>query len=80
MNCAGVVRKRACRPGPGNGLRARLEWPLSLAVRSPCAAKQRSQGGAKFPTGGKSTQLKARERFGCELKGQQIRCNSGADG
>ncbi|CAR00004.1 hypothetical protein ECIAI1_3190 [Escherichia coli IAI1] len=24
--------------------------------------------------------MKARERFGCELKGQQIRCNSGADG
>jgi hypothetical protein len=40
-----------------------------------------SQGGAKFPTGGKSTiALKARERFLQQQKGQQIRCNSGADG
>ena len=52
MNCAGVVRNGGCGPGRGNGLRARLEWLLSLAVRSPCAAKQRSQGGAEFPTGG----------------------------
>ena len=36
-----------------------------------------SQGGVQFPTGGT-----ARERFGFPLKpsGQQIRCNSGADG
>jgi hypothetical protein len=48
------------------------------------ASAQRSQGGVQFPTGGNCLRAEARERFGFALvgraKGQQIRCDSGADG
>jgi len=42
-----------------------------------------SQGGVKVPTGGKGRKAQARERLPQSLaegKGQQIRCNSEADG
>ena len=47
-----------------------------------------SQGGVKFPTGGEGAQAQARERLvlresspdSLEKKGQQIRCDSEADG
>lgn len=52
MKSAGTARNGCGRPDRRNGICAGLEWPLSLAARSPCAAKQRSQGGVKFPTGG----------------------------
>ena len=43
---------------------------------------QRSQGGAKFPTGGNGSQSLARERSPWLLPGEveQTRCDSGADG
>jgi len=41
----------------------------------------RSQGGVKFPTGGKQLELQARERLdGSAIQGQQIWCKSRADG
>jgi hypothetical protein len=39
-----------------------------------------SQGGVKVPTGGKGEVAQARERLLLPKKGQQIRCNSEADG
>ena len=39
-----------------------------------------SQGGVKVPTGGKGGQAQARERLPYLKKGQQIRCDSEADG
>ncbi|GAA0507420.1 hypothetical protein GCM10009414_16520 [Tatumella terrea] len=39
-----------------------------------------SQGGAKFPTGGKSVSTESPRALQPLAEGQQIRCNSGADG
>ncbi|KKA63541.1 hypothetical protein HA49_22445 [Tatumella morbirosei] len=39
-----------------------------------------SQGGAKFPTGGKSVFTESPRALQPLAEGQQIRCNSGADG
>jgi hypothetical protein len=39
-----------------------------------------SQGGVKLPTGGKGDEAQARERLPPHRKGQQIRCDSEADG
>ncbi|CBA19378.1 hypothetical protein EHW99_3149 [Erwinia amylovora] len=39
-----------------------------------------SQGGAKFPTGGKSADAESPRALQITSEGQQIRCNSGADG
>ncbi|KEY49321.1 hypothetical protein XU19_15040 [Vibrio parahaemolyticus] len=38
------------------------------------------RAGRNSPPAVNQLRLKARERFGCKPKGQQIRCNSGADG
>src|SRR6266404_1221409 len=60
-----------------------------LLVRPPLAivpiprsyrAGKCSQGGVKLPTGGKGEVAQARERLPRERKGQQIRCDSEADG
>jgi hypothetical protein len=52
-------------------------------VRSSIPGGRCSQGGVKVPTGGKGDVAQARERLPPELagkKGQQIRCESEADG
>lgn len=52
-----------------SGILARsLDWAMS------------SQGGVKVPTGGKGREPEARERLLLPKQGQQIRCDSEADG
>ena len=57
-----------------------------FARRSSIPGGRCSQGGAKIPTGGKGDVAQARERLvlpgtnSLENKGQQIRCESEADG
>src|SRR5260370_14627630 len=60
-------------------LLARPPFAIIPLSRSYWAAKC-SQGGVKVPTGGKGGQAQARERLPPPRKGQQIRCNSEADG
>jgi hypothetical protein len=50
-------------------------WRRSLIPGGRC-----SQGGVKIPTGGKGDVAQARERLLLPKKGQQIRCDSEADG
>src|SRR3989475_12287168 len=55
-------------------------WSYSQA-RSSIPGGRCSQGGVKVPTGGKGDVAQARERLPQPLrKGQQIRCDSEADG
>jgi hypothetical protein len=42
--------------------------------------QKRSQGGVKVPTGGNRRRPEARERLVLNHEGQQIRCDSEADG
>jgi hypothetical protein len=73
----------------------RISVQIALAADSPRGHSSRqavqpggscSQGGVKVPTGGKDRKAQARERFlrheafFVMKKGQQIRCNSEADG
>ena len=60
-------------------LLARPPFAIIPVSRSYRAAKC-SQGGVKLPTGGKGEVAQARERLPRERKGQQIRCDSEADG
>src|SRR3954451_20495237 len=75
---ARVSWAHANRPWPTRLLRQRR---LGIVVVRPLIPGGRcSQGGVKVPTGGKGEQAQARERLPRKRKGQQIRCESEADG
>ena len=75
------------RPGPPAAVTPRTAraLPLALEFRPPRRkpGNKRSQGGVKFPTGGqgRGNTAQARERPTTPRgRGQQTRCDSGADG
>jgi hypothetical protein len=52
-----------------------------IGLKAAHSGRPSSQGGVKLPTGGKGAQAQARERLlPPRRKGQQIRCDSEADG
>ena len=73
------VRMRNAAIENGEHKQRNVAGGLALAYR--CSLSSRcSQGGVEFPTGGIGSDPGARERFRLQPKGQQIRCEAGADG
>ena len=96
MPAATSIRRSALAAWAACRFRAQSRLPAGrrfaiVSLRPPMSDGRCSQGGAKFPTGGKGPRFQKRFKPasaflfepgnpGLEKKGQQIRCNSEADG
>ncbi|MGY3114690.1 hypothetical protein ACVWYV_002921 [Pantoea eucalypti] len=79
------ARNEKDKPQIGNAGNAKAIALLMIAASNDrrYSLKAYSQGGAQFPTGGKSASAESPRALYLDEKrdkGQQIRCNSGADG